>query len=748
MADYWDEVISGAFDLLGSQMQADAARDAASTAQDGYADAIQEMRLGTDEARRMILDRMNPALRTFNNQIAGIQNEIVAGNADIVNIMGATTGGVDTLLANTGANVRRAMMGSTATSRGIPQSQFDQSFNQVLQMPPEAQTQAFQQLESSVDAGRVSSAQEFGPAAPGGGPAGALSVGDVPPTGGIAGAAGLPGYPTSALARSGGGGGASDSDVGAVSGSLPSGAASALGRAAGGLFGGALAGPLGFSAGQALGSRLGDAAGDGGGPGALAGGSAGGDIASLAAAEAAAGISSGGFTPADSTGGPSKGDPSEAERLRQQSIYNRDLHEAARAAGWTPSAPIDQMGNLEGGFQDNIASAEAYLRNQGIALPGQTPAATGPIAGPTTGGINPDSLRMAQAIQDSARINYDTSATVGRVGSAINAGSVPGVTPGATYQPPTEMPTGYAGAFGELGAGEQSALGRLASGTMGARADLSRGLTAGLSEFDPYAAAGEGAINQEAALSGALGPEAQQQAIDSFIESPGQKYLRERQEQALLRSSAAIGGLGGANVRTALQQQAMGIAATQQQQQLENLRSLAGRGQQVAGARAGMITGASEQMAGLAERLGVAGANLATMTAQQKAALAERAGLSLADLEQQIGQAQIGNLERYGSGLANLRQTEMGQLSGLSQLGALTGLESQQNISTILANLATQQGSASAGLTAAGAQAGAAGQMAQGQIWGDQMTRLGNLAGAAMQPPAQPVYNIYPQAAA
>ncbi len=79
------------------------------------------------------------------------------------------------------------------------------------------------------------------------------------------------------------------------------------------------------------------------------------------------------------------------------------------------------------------------------------------------------------------------------------------------------------------------------------------------------------AETQAAALSGAQGPEAQQAAIDAMIQGPGQQYLGDQQEQALLRNASAIGGLGGGRVRSALQEQAFGRAATQQQQHLQNL---------------------------------------------------------------------------------------------------------------------------------------------------------------------------------
>lgn len=76
--------------------------------------------------------------------------------------------------------------------------------------------------------------------------------------------------------------------------------------------------------------------------------------------------------------------------------------------------------------------------------------------------------------------------------------------------------------------------------------------------------------------------EQQQQAFAAFAESPGQQFLRNQQERALLRNSAAIGGLGGGNVRTALQQQAFGRAQTDYANQFNRLGSLSGAGQAAA----------------------------------------------------------------------------------------------------------------------------------------------------------------------
>jgi hypothetical protein len=100
----------------------------------------------------------------------------------------------------------------------------------------------------------------------------------------------------------------------------------------------------------------------------------------------------------------------------------------------------------------------------------------------------------------------------------------------------------------------------------------------------PFAEAGRGALAEQQAILGLGGQEAQEAAMGRFSESPGQRFLRERQEKATLRNAAALGGLGGGNVRSALQEQAFGRAQTGLQQHLANLGALSGRGQQAAGA--------------------------------------------------------------------------------------------------------------------------------------------------------------------
>jgi len=102
-------------------------------------------------------------------------------------------------------------------------------------------------------------------------------------------------------------------------------------------------------------------------------------------------------------------------------------------------------------------------------------------------------------------------------------------------------------------------------------------------------------------------------ALAAFAETPGQQFLRERQERSLLRSAGAIGGLGGGNIRTALQEQAFGRGATQLGEFQNRLAALSGSGQVATqniaqlGAQAAGQIGQGLQAAGAARASGIVG---------------------------------------------------------------------------------------------------------------------------------------------
>jgi hypothetical protein len=238
--------------------------------------------------------------------------------------------------------------------------------------------------------------------------------------------------------------------------------------------------------------------------------------------------------------------------------------------------------------------------------------------------------------------------------------------------------------YGAANATLQSGLADVARLTDPTRAlnRIDQGVAGAVGELDTYSNLGDQAAMREAAMSGALGQAAQQRAFSEFTESPGQKFLRERQEQSLLRNSAATGGLGGGNVRTALQEQAYGIAAQQQQQQIENLRSIAGVGANASNAQG------NYKMAG-----GTAGADV--ITQNQMAALNANVGYrnAIAGNQTNLGQTMAGYENNAGNSLSNL-SAQMGMNE--SQLRAMLGLE--------LGNISQQTGNTLAGLSANTAQ--------------------------------------------
>lgn len=322
----------------------------------------------------------------------------------------------------------------------------------------------------------------------------------------------------------------------------------------------------------------------------------------------------------------------------------------------------------------------------------------------------------------------------------------------AIAQSQEQLPAGigYAGAQQALQTGEQQAMSALLQSTGTARADIQTGQqqslqsitearNQALSGYSPYTEAGQAAIEKEAALSGVLGPEAQQAAIDAYIESPGQKYLREQQEKALLRSGAATGGLGSGRIRSALMEQAMNIASTQQQQQLENYRSLAQRGQAAVGDVGSIYTGAGTQaaniqagaaqnLANLASSLGINASQLMSASSAEKSALAERTGINLAQLEQTIGSARAAGVSSLGTALAGAAGAQAGDIAQLQSQAATTQLSGQQNIAQILSNLAVGAGTQAAEYTGLAGTALGTGSYLQGQQYAQGISDLSKLA--------------------
>lgn len=135
--------------------------------------------------------------------------------------------------------------------------------------------------------------------------------------------------------------------------------------------------------------------------------------------------------------------------------------------------------------------------------------------------------------------------------------------------------------------------------------------------LQPFQAAGESALAEQQALLGLSGEAAGQAATANLGNLPGQQFLRDRAQRNLLRSSAAIGGLGGGTVRSALVQQGVGFAQQDLQNRFGRLGQVAGQGQSAAtnigqfGAQTSQNIGQSLQNQGSSRASGILGQNQA-----------------------------------------------------------------------------------------------------------------------------------------
>jgi hypothetical protein len=149
--------------------------------------------------------------------------------------------------------------------------------------------------------------------------------------------------------------------------------------------------------------------------------------------------------------------------------------------------------------------------------------------------------------------------------------------------------------------------------------------TEAIGGLQPYAQAGVGALQQQQALLGLLGPEAQQQAIAQIEQGGGFQAQVRQGEEALLQRASATGGLRGGNIQAALAQFRPQMLQQEIEAQYGRLGGMTALGQTTTQniAQLGQASAAGQSAAGLQT-----GANIANLFGQQGAA---RAGARLAE---------------------------------------------------------------------------------------------------------------------
>ena len=299
---------------------------------------------------------------------------------------------------------------------------------------------------------------------------------------------------------------------------------------------------------------------------------------------------------------------------------------------------------------------------------------------------------------------------------------------GAYQQSRSDITQGTTQGLGALGAGlgqartditggTTDALNALQTGATQARGDITGAFGRAEAMFDPYAQAGTTALQQQLALSGALGQDAFNQA---YQESPQMAFLREQGMRANLAGAAATGGLGGGNVQKELQRFGQGLASQGLQQQIENLNALSGQGFNAATNASNVATTGGTNLANIASQLGANQSNLYQNQGSNLANIAQLQGTAGLDAYLNQGSNLARLAEGYGANQLNTRANLGNQLAGYN---LSTGLPAASTISNLGINLAS-------GRTQAGRDlANQAGSVAQllGGIQQGQATNLANL---------------------
>lgn len=198
--------------------------------------------------------------------------------------------------------------------------------------------------------------------------------------------------------------------------------------------------------------------------------------------------------------------------------------------------------------------------------------------------------------------------------------------------------TFFGGAAKKAGKAEQEAARAGARLTREQFEDI-RGLS--MPFIDPAA----GALGQQAALSGAAGPEAQRMAFEQFQEDPGTQFLREQGLRLIGSGAAATGQLGGGERLRELTKFSQGLALQDLGSRFNQLGAVTGTGLSALGALGGVSRAAA---AGQSQALQAAGAAKAGGIIGRaegiKSGLQSLGGLMMSDIRLKTNIEQIGNL--------------------------------------------------------------------------------------------------------
>lgn len=264
-------------------------------------------------------------------------------------------------------------------------------------------------------------------------------------------------------------------------------------------------------------------------------------------------------------------------------------------------------------------------------------------------------------------------------------------------------PTGLIGAEQELRSSSNAALGALRNARNQSVRDLRQAgqqgvefLGQGIEGFQPFAQQGQGAGDVQAALSGALGVPAQQEALANL--QPVNDFLFNEGSRAVTRSAARLGGLGGGNVQRELTRFGQGLAGQSAQQQFQNLGTVANRGFDALQSIGSLRGRQADTLGRTAQDITSTRANAATNIAN----VFGGTGGAIAAGRTRAGEQIAGAVGGTTSALADLANAQGGGLSDITGTGAsnlattlsgATGAESVslEQLAALLSNIQTGQ---------------------------------------------------------
>lgn len=161
---------------------------------------------------------------------------------------------------------------------------------------------------------------------------------------------------------------------------------------------------------------------------------------------------------------------------------------------------------------------------------------------------------------------------------------------------------------------------------------------------------GLAAFRQMQALTGALGPEAQQQAIAQLEASPQFQSMVTQGERAILQNAAATGGVRGGNVQSMLATFRPQLLSQIIEQQYSKLGGMAGLGADVGQGLAGLGAGAARGAAGTI----MGGAELEAQLAQNAAAATAGSRVSALEYDRALKDRLLNALVGTGKAAASI----------------------------------------------------------------------------------------------